>query len=90
MALNIKNNDVETLLDRVVTVTGESKTEAVRKALSERLQRLSIETPATDKKSRVLSFLENELWPQIPEELLGKAITKEEEEAILGFGEHGV
>lgn len=41
-------------------------------------------------KNQVLAVLENEIWSQIPASLLSKTITKDEEEAILGFGEHGV
>ncbi len=35
-------------------------------------------------------FLEQEVWPLIPAEARGKPITKEEVEAILGFGPDGV
>ena len=37
-----------------------------------------------------MTFLQDELWPQIPVELLGTVMTKEEEERILGYGESGV
>ncbi|MBT9556797.1 MAG: type II toxin-antitoxin system VapB family antitoxin [Myxococcales bacterium] len=40
MALNIENEVVEALASEVAEITGESKTEAVRRALVERLQRL--------------------------------------------------
>jgi antitoxin VapB len=40
VSLKIKNPDVEKLLDEIVRLTGESKTEAIRKALDERRQRL--------------------------------------------------
>ena len=40
MALNIKNADVERLATEVARLTGESKTEAIRRALEER-RRLS-------------------------------------------------
>lgn len=89
MALNIKNNDVETLLDKLIASTGESKTEAVRVALNERLQRLAIET-ASPPKTRLAAFLETELWAQIPQNLYGTTITKAEEEEILGYGADGV
>ncbi|MBI1989928.1 MAG: type II toxin-antitoxin system VapB family antitoxin, partial [Betaproteobacteria bacterium] len=36
MGLNIKNKDVERLIDEVTLLTGESKTEAVRRSLEER------------------------------------------------------
>lgn len=42
MAVNIKNKDVENLLNEVVQLTGESKTEAIRKVLEERRKRLAL------------------------------------------------
>lgn len=90
MALNIKNQDVEKLLDEVVQITGESKTEAVRKALEERRQRLALRFVAHQDDARLLSFLQDEIWPQVPAELIGTRLTKAEEENILGYGEHGV
>ena len=41
MALNIKNAEVEALAAEIARITGESKTEAVRRALAERKTRLS-------------------------------------------------
>lgn len=90
MALNIKNQDVETLLDSVVKMTGESKTEAVRKALEERQQRLALKTMTSHGKNRLKNFLSEEIWTQIPADLLGSTISKEEEEELLGLGELGV
>ncbi|NJO56317.1 MAG: type II toxin-antitoxin system VapB family antitoxin [Rhodospirillales bacterium] len=40
MALNIRNPEAERLAERVVALTGESKTTAVTLALSERLEHL--------------------------------------------------
>jgi antitoxin VapB len=90
MAVNIKNEDVEALLDEVVRITGESKTEAIRKALAERHQRLILHAVAPRNEARLLAFLEDEVWSQIPPELLNKPLSKEEEEAILGYGDWGV
>ena len=42
MALNIKNREVERLASEVATLAGESKTEAVRRALEERRGRLAM------------------------------------------------
>ena len=42
MALNIKNKDVERLLDEIVAISGEFRTEAVRQALEERRRRLAL------------------------------------------------
>lgn len=90
MAVNIKNRDVENLLNEVVKLTGETKTEAIRKALEERRKRLSIHFAMPDKHQRLMALLEEEIWPQIPAEQIGKRLSKEEEEAILGYGELGV
>ena len=89
MALNIKNSDVENMLNEMVQLTGESKTEAVRKALAERQQRLVLRFAARQQEIRLRTFLQDEVWPQIPEELRGIRLTKAEEEAILGYGELG-
>jgi hypothetical protein len=35
-------------------------------------------------------FLEREIWPQIPTAVLGKPLTKEAREEILGYGPAGV
>jgi antitoxin VapB len=40
--------------------------------------------------SRVRRFLETEVWPLIPAEELGRRISREEEEQILGYGQEGV
>ena len=42
MALNINSPEVEQLVAAVAAMTGESKTEAVRQALLERRERLSL------------------------------------------------
>lgn len=90
MAVNIKNQDVEKLLNEVVKLTGESKTEAIRKALEERRRRLALHVTSSDKRHRLISLLEDEIWPIIPEDQLGIRLSKAEEEAILGFGDLGV
>jgi antitoxin VapB len=89
MAVNIKNQDVENLLNEVVQLTGESKTEAIRKALEERRKRLALYFIAPDKNYRLTTLLKEEIWPQVPNNQLGVQLTKAEEEAILGFGEMG-
>lgn len=89
MALNIKNQDVESLLNELVQLTGESKTEAVRKALAERRQSLALHYGAVNLETRLRAFLQEEIWPQIPPHQRGRRLTQDEEEAILGYGEHG-
>jgi antitoxin VapB len=89
MALNIKNEDVERLATEVARLSGETKTEAIRKALQERRQRLKGPSVA-DRRQRVVRFLKTDVWPTIPKKFLGKRPTRAEEDAILGFGPEGV
>lgn len=85
MALNIKNKDVERLLDEIVAITGESRTEPVRQALEERRRRLALRSVEGGSGLGIRAFLENEIWPQVPADQLGVPLTKAEEESILGF-----
>ena len=89
MALSIKNPNVEHLITEVARLAGESKTEAVRQALEERRDRLVQRLPSTNRGDRLRHFLEHEVWPAVPRNVLGKRLTKAQEEAILGFGAHG-
>ena len=90
MALNIKNAEVERLAAEVAEMAHESKTEAIRKALDERKQRLQLHTSQKDHIARAWEFLEREVWPSLPPEERGRRLTKEEEEEILGYGPDGV
>lgn len=90
MAINIKNREVERLVSEVSELTGESKTEAVRKALAERKQRLQLQVASENREARLRRFLEEELWPTVPADELGRTLTRAEEEAILGYGDEGV
>lgn len=90
MALNIKNPQVERLIAEVATLSGENKTEAVRRALEERRDRLERAPRSPSRATRLHRFLEHEVWPAIPQAVLGQRITKAEEERILGYGEYGV
>ena len=89
MPLNIKNAEVERLVAEVARLTGESKTEAIRRALDERKRRLKGSTVA-DRRTRVIKFLERKVWPTIPKDQLGRRLTRAEEDAILGYGPAGV
>lgn len=89
MALNIKNREVERLVDEVAAATGESKTEAVRKALLERRTRLRMRIGEGVRQRRVRRFLEDEVWAVIPDDQIGCAPDKAEREAILGYGPEG-
>jgi len=90
MALNIKNPEVERLADEVAGMTGETKTEAIRKALQERRNRLSYHIVSRDRKADLLQFLTKEIWPAIPRQMLGKKLTQSEQDRILGYGDKGI
>ena len=89
MALTLKNLEVEALAAELATLTGESKTEAVRKALLERRSRLSL-AKGGNKKLGLEQFLKTHIWPSIPRRVLGKSVSKAKLEDILGFGPGGV
>lgn len=89
MALNIKNLAVERLAGEVALLTGESKTEAIRKALEDRKRRL-VATPVADRRASVLGFLKKRVWTAIPKNEKGRVLSRAEEDAILGYGPDGV
>ena len=89
MPLNIKNPEVERLVQEVARITGESKTEAVRQALLERRRRLAFRVSRPDGRAEIERFLKREVWARIPKDQLGKAPDKEEVEEILGFDPDG-
>lgn len=90
MPLNIKNADVERLAAEVSKLTGESKTEAVRKALEEGRERLSLRVAGNDTKERLRRFLVQEVWPTIPKRKLGRRLKRKEEDSVLGYGRRGI
>jgi antitoxin VapB len=89
MALNLKNPEVERLAAEIARLTGESKTEAIRKALKERRRRLKA-VSAPERRARLLRLLRGRIWPSIPKDQLGRRLTHAEEDAILGYGKEGV
>ena len=89
MALNIKNDHVERLATELSRLTGESKTEAIRRALEERRARLK-GAPPSARRVRVLRFLEQKVWKALPPSERGRRLSRAEEDAILGYGPGGV
>jgi antitoxin VapB len=65
MALNIKNPQVEELAAEVAEIAGETKTEAIRRALEERRQRLAFQVVRADRGEELRGFLEREVWSVI-------------------------
>lgn len=82
MSVTIESAEVERLLAEIVGMTGESEMEALRRALAERKERL-----APQRAARLMAFLENEVWPIIPDEQRGVRLSKAEEEELLGYDE---
>jgi antitoxin VapB len=90
MAMNIKDPATEALASEVAALAHETKTHAVRVALQERKQRLEASTRHNRRAERLRRFLEDEAWPQIPKDSLGKPMTRADRESILGYGPEGV
>jgi antitoxin VapB len=89
MALTLKNPQVEALASEVAELAGESKTEAVRRALLERRDRMRLMRGGRPKRD-LRRFLETHVWPTIPRKVLGRKVTKNDVEKYLGFGPGGV
>jgi len=82
MALNIKSPEVERLVDELAAHTGESKTEAVRRALSERLERTQRDAFHRARVADVMAWLRTDVWSRLPPEARGKPVTKAERDAL--------
>ena len=89
MALNLKNREVEKLAAQVARMANETKTEAIRKALLERKSRLQVAVGRHGRKAQLVDHLERSVWPKVPPEELGRRLSREEEDAILGYGPEG-
>lgn len=88
MALNIKNPEVEELVTKVAKITGRTKTETVRRAMREELNRHEPPPPKKDL-NELRRWLEEEVWPVTAPNGPNPPMSKEEVEEILGFGPHG-
>ena len=80
MGLNIKNAEVERLAAEVAEMTGETKTEAIRQALIERKEQLTV--PRRKGSDGLDEWLAKEVWPLTKPEFRGKPVTKEEMDAL--------
>ena len=85
MALNLKNTEVERLAAEISKLTGETKTEAIRKALVARKQNLASHVISEDRRARLLRFFERDVWPRVPRRVLNRKLTRKEREAMLGY-----
>jgi antitoxin VapB len=89
MGLNIKNTEVERLAAEVANMAHETKTEAIRRALLERLARLRARSGKPKKHRSLREYMERDVWPLVPTSELGRVLTREEEDRILGYGPQG-
>lgn len=89
MGLNIKNANVERLASEVAGLAHETKTEAIRRALLERRARLQARAGKAGARKNLREYMERNVWPLIPPAELGRALTREEEDRILGYGPEG-
>ena len=87
MALNVKNPEVEKLAQELALLSGTSKTEAIRQALIEKKQRMQLYL-RRDPKQSAMQFLHDRMWPTLPHGA-SRILSREEEEAILGYGPDG-
>ena len=87
MALNIKNVEVEELAAEVSRMTGENKTQAIRKALEERKARLELQGERSFE--ALTTLMEERIWSKLPDSVRGKGISQEEQDEILGYGPEG-
>ncbi len=84
MPLNIKDDETERLAAEVAALAGETKRRAVKVALQERRERLALRVAPRNRGEMLRRFLEEEVWPQIPGDVLGKPLSRAEREGILG------
>lgn len=82
MALNIRNRETEELAEAVAKLTDETKTEAVRRALQDRLERL--------RRERVQRRLADELDEIALHCARLPVRDPRSAEEILGYDEHGL
>ncbi|HZU28017.1 MAG TPA: type II toxin-antitoxin system VapB family antitoxin [Bryobacteraceae bacterium] len=89
MGLNIKNTEVERLAAEVARMASESKTEAIRRALLERRERLQAQAGYRRGRRSLSEYLGRQVWPLVPQAELGRTLTTAEEDDILGYGGQG-
>ena len=81
MPLNIKNQEAELLVERIIKETNESKTKAVIQALRERLERLTGSRKGPDLERSLLNIAKR--CSQMPD------LDQRPPDEIIGYNEQG-
>ena len=84
--IKYKKLEVDKLATELSDLTGESKTEVIRRALLELKVSMSFRVAKIDRRTRMQEFLEKEVWAKLPKKVLGKKISTKEMDTILGYG----
>jgi antitoxin VapB len=85
--LNIKDAETERLASEIASLTGETKTAAVRTALRERRERLAVRGIGERRSEAARRYLAAEVWPTLSPDQLGRAPSQQEQDALLGYDE---
>jgi hypothetical protein len=64
---------------------GEDYQTLINEALVEHLRQRSMQAARQERGTAFLYFLEEEVWPQAPSGQLGRRLSREEEDEILGY-----
>lgn len=78
------------LIRDIAALTGESAEQVVLQALEDRLARLSGPSSKAERKQHLLNVLETSVWCYAPRGQVGRTLTQEEQDKILGYGPEGV
>ena len=79
--ISIKNERAADLLERVIHITDESKTDAVTRALALYLKSLE----ASKRADAAIAYVREKIHPKIETSHLGRVPSKEEQEELLGI-----
>ncbi|HEY2949411.1 MAG TPA: type II toxin-antitoxin system VapB family antitoxin [Micromonosporaceae bacterium] len=89
MALNVKDAETERLAAEVAALANETKTGAIRAALRAMREQLLLARSGQPRGERLRRFLTDEAWPQVPTDQVGRPVTRDERQRILGYGPEG-
>ena len=90
MGANIDDEEVERLIAKLAAITGETPREVVRRALTERIAQIEEREKRRERIERYMAYLKQEVWPALPAGELGRVLTRDEEDRILGYGSEDI